>query len=245
MNQKENSWNMHAQWWQNNFTNGKNKEYSEQLLPLIVELMDGCEKIIDIGAGEGQILRALNPSANYPIGIDISERQVLRGKKLAPNTLLMRAAAEELPFNDSSFDGAIACLVFEHVELEMSIREAARVLKDSGKFVIAINHPMILSTGSMWVEDWVSEPPEKYWKMGAYLREEISEENFGDGVSIPFTHRPLNRYVNILSECGFSITRMIEPEPYFSLDKDSPWRDEMSYIPRLLLLVCEYTSGRA
>ena len=124
---------MHSQWWQNNFTNGKNKEYSEQLLPLIVELMDGCEKIIDIGAGEGQTLRALNPPGSYAIGIDISERQVLRGKKLSPSTLLLRAAAEELPFNDSSFDGAIACLVLEHVELEMSVLESARVLKKSGK----------------------------------------------------------------------------------------------------------------
>ena len=47
----ENPWNTNAEWWQENFSNGKNKEYSEQLLPLIVELMNGCKKIIDIGAG--------------------------------------------------------------------------------------------------------------------------------------------------------------------------------------------------
>ena len=62
-------------------------------------------------------------------------------------------------------------------------------------------------------------------------------------MSIPFTHRPLNRYVNTLSECGFSITRMIEPEPYLELDEDLSWKVEMSSIPRLLLLLCERTSG--
>ena len=239
----ENPWNTNAEWWQENFSNGKNKEYSNQLLPLIVELMNGCKKIIDIGAGEGQTLRALNSIDTCAVGIDISKKQIARGKKLSSSALFTRSAAEELPFNDSSFDGAIACLVLEHVELEMCVREAARVLKKSGRFVIAINHPMTMSTGSMWVEDWSSEPPEKYWRIGTYLCEEISEENFGNGVSIPFTHRPLNRYVNTLSECGFSITRMIEPEPYLELDEDLSWKVEMSSIPRLLLLLCERTSG--
>ena len=126
---------------------------------------------------------------------------------------------------------------------EESLREVSRVVKREGRFVIAMNHPLLQSPGSSWVEDWTTDPPEKYWRVGSYLREETSEEYFGEGINIPFTHRPLSRYLNTLSDCGFVTTRMIEPQPFIIDEEDLKWKNEIAFIPRLLVLVCEKSSG--
>ena len=244
MDKKENPWDLNAEWWQSSFTNGANAEYSEQLLPLIVELMNGFHKVLEIGTGEGQIIRALSEVSITAVGIDKSDNQIRHGKKIEPASVLIRSLAEQLPFQDSFFDAAIACLVVEHVEkFEESFREVSRVVKSGGRFVLAMNHPLLQSPGSSWVEDWTTDPPEKYWRVGSYLREERSEEYFGDGISIPFTHRPLSRYLNALSDSGFVTTRMIEPQPFSASEEDLKWKNEIVFIPRLLVLVCEKSSG--
>ena len=244
MDQKKNAWESNAEWWQKSFTNGANAEYSEQLLPLIVGLMNGFQKVLEIGTGEGQIIRALSEVSSNAIGIDQSDKQIRHGKKADPSSSLIRSVAEHLPFRDSYFDAAIACLVVEHIELfEDSFLEVSRVVKRGGRFVLAMNHPLLQSPGSSWVEDWTTDPPEKYWRVGSYLREETSEEHFGDGISIPFTHRPLSRYLNALSDSGFVTTRMIEPQPFNIHEEDLKWKNEIAFIPRLLVLVCEKSSG--
>ena len=244
MDQKKNAWELNAEWWQKSFTNGANAEYSEQLLPLIVGLMNGFQKVLEIGTGEGQIIRALSEVSSNAIGIDQSDKQIRHGKKTDPSSPLIRSLAEHLPFRDSFFDAAIACLVVEHIEqFEESFREVSRVVKRGGRFVLAMNHPLLQSPGSSWVEDWTTDPPEKYWRVGSYLREEASEEHFGDGVSIPFTHRPLSRYLNTLNDSGFVTTRMLEPQPFPIQEEDLKWKNETAFIPRLLLLVCEKSSG--
>ena len=244
MDKKKNAWELNAEWWQNSFTNGANAEYSQQLLPLIVELMNGFKNVLEIGTGEGQIIRALTEESINAIGIDQSDKQIRHGKKSDPSSVLIQSLAEDLPFSGSFFDAAIACLVVEHIEqFEESFREVARVVKPGGRFVLAMNHPLLQSPGSSWVEDWTTDPPEKYWRVGSYLREERSEEYFGDGISIPFTHRPLSRYLNALSDSGFVITRLIEPEPFTTHEEDLKWKNEIRFIPRLLIVVCEKSYG--
>ena len=244
MDKKKDPWEANAEWWQNSFTDGANAEYSEQLLPLIVELVRGFEEVLEIGTGEGQVIRALSEVSITAVGIDQSANQIRHGKKIEPASVLVRSSAEKLPFHDSFFDAAIACLVLEHIEkFEESFREVSRVVKSGGRFVLAMNHPLLQSPGSSWVEDWTTDPPEKYWRVGSYLREETSEEYFGDGISIPFTHRPLSRYLNALSDSGFVTTRMIEPKPFSVTEEDSKWKSETAFIPRLLVLVCEKSSG--
>ena len=98
MDQSKNPWELNAEWWQNSFTNGMNAEYSEQLLPLIVDLMKGFQKVLDIGTGEGQIIRALEGMSIDAVGIDQSQKQIKRGKEINPSSFLLRALAEDLHF---------------------------------------------------------------------------------------------------------------------------------------------------
>ena len=53
------------------------------------------------------------------------------------------AAAEDLPYEDGSFDAVVSSLFFHHVDLDLkakALAEARRVLRPQGKLVIADMH---------------------------------------------------------------------------------------------------------
>jgi SAM-dependent methyltransferase len=149
-----------------------------------------------------------------------------------------RATATALPFEDQSFDAAIACLVFEHIEGTVdAISEVGRVLRPGGSFLLFMNHPLLQVPGSGWVDDDILG--EQYWRIGPYLQENHSVEEVDKNVWIPFVHRPLSVYVNALVAAGLYITRMIEPAPPAGfLEKAEEYRQAAAF-PRLLVLRAE------
>ncbi len=104
--------------------------------------------------------------------------------------------------------------MFEHIdEVDAAIAEVARVLQPGGRFCFFLNHPLLQTPDSGWIDDQVMEPPEQYWRIGPYLVEAETIEEVELGVFIRFIHRPLSRYVNALAGHGLHIERMIEPAP--------------------------------
>ena len=70
-------WERHAGWWQEGFTDGADAEYTEQILPLAADLLAGYDRVLDVGAGEGQVSRvAAAGGASMTIGIDPAAAQV-------------------------------------------------------------------------------------------------------------------------------------------------------------------------
>ena len=79
----------------------------------------------------------------------------------------------------------------------------------------------------------------QYWRIGPYLVEDSSLEEVDKDVWIPFIHRPLSRYVNVMAEAGLLVTRMEEPAPPPGfLTRAEEYRDAAT-IPRLLVLRAE------
>ena len=108
----------------------------------------------------------------------------------------------------------VACLVFEHIrDVDDAIAEVARVLVSGGRFLFFLNHPLLQTPNSGWIDDQILDPPEQYWRIGPYLVEDESIEEVEKGVFIPFIHRPLSRYVNALATHGLTVVRMEEPAP--------------------------------
>ena len=106
----------------------------------------------------------------------------------------MRAPADRLPFAGASFDAVVACLVFEHIDaVDEAIAEVARVLEPGGRFCFFLNHPLLQTPNSGWIDDQMVEPPEQYWRIGPYLTEQATIEEVELGVHIRFVHRPLSR----------------------------------------------------
>ena len=183
-------------WWQREFTDGVDPEYTEQILPLIVEGLAGCERIVDVGTGEGQAARALidaGPPGRTVIGIDPFRGQVTEAVRRAGGPTYALARADGLPFADGSFDAAVACLVFEHIDdVDAAIAEVARVLRPGATFLFLLNHPLLQTPGSGWIDDQMIDPPEQYWRIGPYLPEAVTVEEVQKDVFIRFVHRPLS-----------------------------------------------------
>ena len=119
------------------------------------------------------------------------------------------------------------------------LREMARVVRPGGTFLFLLNHPLLQTPGSGWIDDQMLEPPEQYWRIGPYLIEDNSVEEVEKDVFIPFIHRPMSRYVNAMAESGLVLRRMIEPPPPPGFLVRAIEYQEAASIPRLLVLVAD------
>jgi SAM-dependent methyltransferase len=235
----EDLWERYAGWWIEGFTEGADPEYVEQILPLAAAELAGSTRVLDIGCGDGQITRlaARLDGVELAVGIDPTWNQIRVAAERGAATGFARAGADRLPFADATFDAAVACLVFEHIDdVDAAIAEIARVLVPGGRFCFFLNHPLLQTPGSGWIDDQVLDPPEQYWRIGPYLVEDETIEQVERGVFIPFIHRPLSRYVNAMAASGLLIERMEEPAPPPGFLARAQEYADAATIPRLLFL---------
>ncbi len=100
------------------------------------------EALLDIGTGTGRMLQLLSGHVREAVGVDRSREMlaVARTNLSAAqysNCNVRQADMYQLPFNDRSFDLMILHMVLHFAdEPGDAIREAARLLKPGGAFVI-------------------------------------------------------------------------------------------------------------
>ncbi len=233
------SWEEHAQWWQAGFTEGADAEYEEQILPLVATHLVGTTRLLDVGSGEGQVARrALANGVAAAVGVDTSIAQLEVARRRGGGPHYAMADATCLPFPAGAFDAVLACLVLEHIAgVQGAIEEVGRVLGAGGRFLLLLNHPLLETPGSGWIDDQVLG--EQYWRIGPYLVEDTTLEEVEKGRFIPFIHRPLSCYVNLMARAGLLVTHMEEPPPPPGFLARAPEYSAAATIPRLLFLLAE------
>ena len=231
-------WERSSQWWQDEFTEGADPEYVEQIEPLFVAGLGNSQRLLDVGAGEGQLSRrAREAGVATVVGIDPTDNQLTVAARRGGDVAYIRGSADSIPLPDGSFDCVVACLVFEHIHtVDASIAEVARVLEPGGRFLFFLNHPLLQTPNSGWIDDHILE--EQYWRIGAYLAEDETLEEVDKNVFIPFVHRPLSRYINALAGNSLFVIRMHEPAPPPGFLAIADEYQAASTIPRLLFLEC-------
>ena len=101
--------------------------------------------------------------------------------------------------------------------------------------VTAADAPIVVTSAE--IDDQLVDPPEQYWRVGAYLREATTVEDVDDGVELTFHHRPLGRYVNAAGALGLRLERLEEPPPP-TRHLEEFWNfSGAESIPRLAVLV--------
>lgn len=237
------AWDEHAGWWKETFTGGADPEYEREILPLVLQEVGGrARRVLDVGAGEGQVARVLWGAARDPgavrrvvVGLDPSAAQLANARAEGGGPLYVLGVGEELPFRAGSFDAVVCCLAIEHAEdVDAVLAEMARVLEVGGRLVLLVNHPLYQGTGSGFIDDQILG--ERYWRVGPYLEESVALEEVDPGVRIAFAHRPLSRYVNPLGEADMVLVHMEEPRPPAELLETSLDPELEGAIPRLLCL---------
>jgi SAM-dependent methyltransferase len=203
----------------------------------VTEHLRGAQRVLDVGCGEGQVARHVVTTVGAPlvVGVDAADAQLTVARERGGGVHYLRGRADAIPVPVAAFDGAVACLVFEHItEVDAALAEVARVLAPGGVFLFLLNHPLLQVPGSGWIDDQVLD--EQYWRVGPYLVEDVSPEEIAPGVTLPFVHRPLSRYVNGLHDVGLVLERMEEPPPPPGFLARAPEYEDSATIPRLLVL---------
>ena len=242
------SWEQNALWWQREFTDGVDPEYVEQIIPIVLQhlaLVHPLERVVDVGTGEGQVARAIRDSTGAAVtGVDPTDAQLELARQRGGGIEYKKGTSDRLPVDDESFDAAVVCLVFEHVDkLDESLAEIARALRPGGRLVLLLNHPLLQTPGSGMIVDHMIEPPETYWRIGPYLTEASGLEEVQKDVLVRFVHRPLSRYVNAMVAQGLTLVHMHEPAPPpgFIAKAQEYEHDIVATTPRLLALVADRT----
>ncbi|TWT27489.1 class I SAM-dependent methyltransferase [Planomicrobium sp. CPCC 101110] len=115
-------------------------------LPLLAEWLEPEDAwtVLDIATGGGHVSKALAPHVKNVFSTDLTEQMLENTAShldaFFENVFYVIADAEALPFLDNRFD-AVVCRIAPHhfPHPENFIKEAARVLKPSGKFVLIDN----------------------------------------------------------------------------------------------------------
>lgn len=97
------------------------------------------QDVLDIGCGQGALVRELAAAGARPIGIEISEEQLAtaRARDGASGARYLVGRAEALPLDDASVDLAVFMRTLHHVPAPAALREAHRVLRPGGAVYVA------------------------------------------------------------------------------------------------------------
>ncbi len=181
---------------------------------------------LDIGCGEGNNTRLVAQRGAIMIGVDISPKFIGHARSKEQETRLgieyLAASGSALPFDDESFDFAVAFMsLMDMADQEGAVREAHRVLKPGGFFQFSITHPCFQTPRFKAVYDESGERVAV--ECGDYFAgaERVLEWIFGaappearEGLEkfrIPTFFRTLSSWMNLLLETGFTLERMAEP----------------------------------
>lgn len=114
---------------------------------LICPHLKAGSRVLEVGCGAGNLLLQARVPGSYPVALDLAMQALTFVRsRLAEADLdteapsgfaCMQAIGESLPLKDESFDCVLMSEVIEHLEApQISIREAARVLRSDGRLLI-------------------------------------------------------------------------------------------------------------
>jgi SAM-dependent methyltransferase len=102
------------------------------------------DRILDLGCAAGALTDFFSKFGCDVVGIDSEPRAVMHAQRVFPDHTFMVADARRLPFEDHSFDKAVAGDLVEHLDNDVfaeMLRELRRVLVPSGTLTIYTPNP--------------------------------------------------------------------------------------------------------
>jgi ubiquinone/menaquinone biosynthesis C-methylase UbiE len=132
-------------------------------------LSSASGRVLELGAGTGHNLEHYTDAVTElvlaepdPNMAKLLRERLEREGTPAGNPSVIEAAAEELPFDDGSFDVVVATLVLCTVENPVrAVAEARRVLVEGGRFLY-LEHVRSARPGLARWQDWLERPWGKF-----------------------------------------------------------------------------------
>ena len=186
---------------------------------------DGAGKTaLDIACGQGYFTRALVKQGFRTSGADIAPELIEHAKKSGAEHIRYEvASAEKMPFLDGEFDVATCVLALQNMkDLHGAVREAARVVKKGGSYIVVLNHPAFrVPKHSSW--GWDEKHFIQYRRLDRYLSETHTEIEMHPGQEVSEQtisyHRPLQVYIKALTKSGFVLAGLEEWDSHKKSEK--------------------------
>ncbi|MDA5094904.1 methyltransferase domain-containing protein [Aliiroseovarius sp. KMU-50] len=200
------------------------------------------EKILELGSGNGIFARELaervRPGGEV-IGLDPSEAILEMARHIYPQGEFIQGDAQDLPFEDRSFDAVAAAQVFCFLkDVDQALAETYRVLKPQGRVVILDTDWDTLV--------WRTRQPELMARvMDAYkavyanaylprtLPHRLSQAGFSNikVKSFVVLNRGLGEETYARQSIGFA-TSIMEGSPEFSKEEQTCWLEDQEQLER-------------
>jgi SAM-dependent methyltransferase len=117
---------------------------------------------LDLGCGAGVSTKALAGFAARCIGLDPVESMLRLARSLLPSASFMAGRAEAIPLLDHSVDLITAAGSLNYADLDLSVREAGRVLAREGVLLVYDFTPGRSFRDSQSLDDWFAEFYRRY-----------------------------------------------------------------------------------
>jgi ubiquinone/menaquinone biosynthesis C-methylase UbiE len=252
---KDTSWGKVATWY-DTVVNDDDSYQNKVILPNMMRIVAPHKglRVLDLACGQGFFSRAFAGAGARVTGIDIAPELIdLAQSRAGHNEEYIVSSADNLSScKDSEFDVVTMVLALQNVEaMAKALREAGRVTKEGGKFVIVLNHPAFrIPDKTSWGFD--EEKKVQYRRVDEYLSEsrkaiDMNPKNPGKEMTQSF-HRPLQNYSKSLANAGFAILRI---EEWVSHKKSEQGIRQMAEdksrkeIPLFMCLECIKLGGQA
>jgi len=227
------SWGNVASWY-DKVVNDEDSYQSKVILPNVLRLMapKKGERILDLACGQGFFSHAMAAEGAHVTGVDVAPEliDIARTHSMHNQEFYVSSADNLKAFKDKTFDSAVCVLAIQNIEkMGLAFKEASRVLKPKGRFVIVLNHPAFRIPGkSAWGFDERGDASGRveggvqYRRVDEYIGESRAIIDMHPGVVRPdhapsakrevtySFHRPLQGYSKALANAGLAILRIEE-----------------------------------
>jgi SAM-dependent methyltransferase len=195
---------------------------------------EAAQHLLDVASGTGLVAARAAQRGCQVIGVDFSEMMIDHGRRLYPGLDLRFGDAEQLEFDDGSFDIVVCNFGIMHFSRpQQALQEMARVTRPGGRIGLTIWDRLEVSVGLRLILDAV----QRHAPTGSSIPRGISmfyftdQDIFADALrdagyeAIAFTEIPLNwhlshpdQLVQLITESTVRIGAILQEQPHDILE---------------------------